>query len=309
MAGFGTSVLALLETYTKCLHLLKAFEGHRNSDTESDVSEVHSRLRSSIRSDRAQVRRAYSARLSQNGSSLTIGDTRSKSALRRILDRLKTAILNLLSLAKTQRPVINYESLMSLSNSSRIDAIQTMDRLSRRLSSSSGLLRENRRFISSVSSSSSEKSRKRSSRQQPKQGHSTTASDARPNHTQTKVAVSDVPPTRKRPKPAHSRDRKVAAKGSGPSHGRSGSSETRSSTSSDTGPLRVPNRVSLVSMSSDSTKLGEISYRRSRLLPSLDSSSLGEYNVKPVYPLHQYHSPPKEKRGLLRRLFGSKETG
>jgi hypothetical protein len=78
MGGFGENVSALVDTYSKCLGLLKAFKGHRrSSDTRSvdtALSDAHSRLQSSIRSDRTQVRRAYTSKLSKNGTRLEKGD-------------------------------------------------------------------------------------------------------------------------------------------------------------------------------------------------------------------------------------------
>ena len=76
MGEFGAGVAALLDTYGKCLNLLKAFKGHSRSpsDDGSELSIAHSRLRKSIRSDRSRVRAAYAARLYREGSRLSRGD-------------------------------------------------------------------------------------------------------------------------------------------------------------------------------------------------------------------------------------------
>jgi hypothetical protein len=71
MGSFGTAVASLLDTYTKCLSLLK---GARNSEA-GVPSETRSTLSTSLRSDRARVRRAYASRLSQNGSRFEKGDS------------------------------------------------------------------------------------------------------------------------------------------------------------------------------------------------------------------------------------------
>jgi hypothetical protein len=195
---------------------------------------------------------------------------------------------------------------MSLSNSSRVDAIRTMDQLSHRLSSSSSLLWENRRPISSTSSSTSPKSSKKSLRKEPKHGQGAAAGDVA-NRRGGKVTKSDVPLVQSTPRSPHNEGKKMTKKRSRSSHNHSRSEMPVSPTTSDTSRTRIPNRISFVSVSSDSTKLGEIPYRRSRLVRISDSSSLNEYNVQPVYPLHPYQPPPREKHGLLRRIFGGRE--
>lgn len=73
MGSFGETVASLLDTYTKCLSLLKGLRQHgRPSDSQS-------RLGSSIRSDRAKVRRVYSSRRSLKGASFEKGDGTSSS--------------------------------------------------------------------------------------------------------------------------------------------------------------------------------------------------------------------------------------
>ena len=76
MGEFGAGVAALLDTYGKCLNLLKAFMGHPRSpsDDGSALSVSQSQLRKSIRSDRSRVRAAYTARLYREGSRLSRGD-------------------------------------------------------------------------------------------------------------------------------------------------------------------------------------------------------------------------------------------
>jgi len=66
--AFGESVTALIDTYSNCLKLLKAF--NRRNGSEDEVL-----LRKSIKSDRAKVRRAYSSRLSERGDRLEKGDS------------------------------------------------------------------------------------------------------------------------------------------------------------------------------------------------------------------------------------------
>lgn len=311
MGGFGANVSALVETYTKCLELLKAFKGHRGSDGDSvntHVSEAHSHLRSSIRSDRAQVRRAYSSKLSETGSRLERGDSRSRSKIRHILDRLKASILNLLSMAKTQHPVLDYESLMSLSNSSRVDAIKAMDQLSQRLSSSSSLTRKNRRPKSPGSSSTHiRKSSRNSLKKRKEKSIENAATSHHHSHSSDRQAATSHESSSRK----STESRKTVKKRKN-SHGHR---ESRYSTS----PLRTskfPDKssdiqrrlcISMISTSSDSTQLGEIPQRRSRRLTRMsDISSIESYGIQPIYPLHPYQPPQKTKEGLLRRIFGSR---
>ena len=78
MGEFGAGVSALLETYGKCLSLLKGFKGHSRAPSDNAsaaaASDARSQLRSSIRSDRSRVRAAYAARLYREGSRLSRGD-------------------------------------------------------------------------------------------------------------------------------------------------------------------------------------------------------------------------------------------
>lgn len=76
-SSFGTAVASLLDTYTKCLSLLK---GARNSEAGVS-SETRSTLSTSLRSDRARVRRAYASRLSQDGSRFEKGDSELRSPI------------------------------------------------------------------------------------------------------------------------------------------------------------------------------------------------------------------------------------
>lgn len=66
--SFGQAVASLLDTYSRCLALLK---GARQ---ETSPSEPQARLGSSLRSDRARIRRVFSSRLSENGVQFDKGD-------------------------------------------------------------------------------------------------------------------------------------------------------------------------------------------------------------------------------------------
>lgn len=206
--------------------------------------------------------------------------------------------MSLLGMVKTQKPTLDYASLMSLSNSSRVDAIRTMEQLSLRLSSSSSLFHEHRRPVSRSSSDSTKKKARRQlsedtdsdvSRKKPRSRRyaetgssddSTGGRSSRQRRSDTRPHDSGVHHSK------HSRSRLIKE---------------------DPEARHDQHRMSYMTASTDSTKLGEIAHRRSRLVYSLDSSQVDGYNVRPVYPLHAYASPaPKEKRGFLRRVFGGK---
>ncbi|KAB5547323.1 hypothetical protein GE09DRAFT_1224331 [Coniochaeta sp. 2T2.1] len=274
--AFGSSVDTLLEVYANCISLLKAFKRRGEGSTsrskdEQDRKQV--RLRKSLKSDRARVQRAYSSAVSEAGSRFEKGDDRARSALSRVLRKLKAAITNILRSASGHqvKQVLDYESLMLLSNASRSETIRTFDQLSRRLGRS-----ESRITVVTNSSSSGRKERRSG-------GSSSSASTT-----------------------------------SGKSTGNSSSSSSSSSRGKDgllkkrtASPEAVPNRMSLASIATDSTKLGEIperkwtSTRLQRRRGSEDSTldEDGYYNVAPVFPLTRYESPVKERRflGLFRR--------
>jgi hypothetical protein len=67
----------------------------------------------------------------------------------------------------------------------------------------------------------------------------------------------------------------------------------------------APNRVSILSFSSDSTKLGEIPQRKwqSVMHYSVAESDADEYNVRPMFPLKPYTVEVRERRffGLFSR--------
>ncbi|KAK8110966.1 uncharacterized protein PG998_007423 [Apiospora kogelbergensis] len=294
MGGFGESVSALLDTYTRCLGLLKAFKGHGGSDdtASSAASKENARLRGFIRSDRSQIRKAYSSKLSKGGNRLEKGDAPSKAAIRRILEKLKAAIMNLLGMVKTQKPVLDYESLMSLSNASRVDAIRTMEQLSLRLGSSSSLFHEHRRPISGSrrGGSDSGSDRKKARRQRSRETDSDASGESSRSRRHAGATSSGERTRSKRPR---QKSPKKAEHDSGTLHDRHSRYDQH--------------RISYLTTSSDSTKLGEIAHRRSRLVYSSDGSQVDGYTVRPVYPLHAYMAPaPKEKRGFLKRIFGGR---
>jgi hypothetical protein len=199
-------------------------------------------------------------------------------------------------MANHQRPVVDYASLVSLSNSSRIDAIKTMDQLSYRLSSSSR---------------SSGKSRQARSRSGRSNGTAPSGHLSKPKDSKRRPAIE-------KPKPLPYKKAVSRQQGSSP-QSRQQATSSRSSSDAGARSSRLvkssitahSNRMSYMSTSSNSTKLGEIPQRRSRLNMELSGEGTDDPVLHPVYPLRPYAPvPEKEKRGgLIRRLFGRREMG
>lgn len=208
---------------------------------------------------------------------------------------------------------------MLLSNASRAETLRTFDQLSRRLGNTSSRLtvvttsdsprrrsgHASSRSTASSNGSSSNRERGSSSKQTPTPRRDA-GEDKTAGRREKKSKSSLTPP----PKRQHHHQQEQYKPPSG---------KNRASTSDAVSPLRsrtparqppaVPNRLSLASIATDSTKLGEIPERKwtSRHTRRRNSdSSLDEsdyYNVAPVFPLKPYETPVKERRffGLFRR--------
>lgn len=72
MGNFGDRVSALLDTYTKCLTLLKGFIKPTGKQSGSDPDAAE--LSSSIREARSRVARSYSSKAGRKGESFEKGD-------------------------------------------------------------------------------------------------------------------------------------------------------------------------------------------------------------------------------------------
>ncbi len=215
---------------------------------------------------------------------------RARSTLSRILKNLSAAIHNLVHTSASQR--LDYESLMALSNSSRLDAIHAIDRLSYRLASSS------RSSVASSASKESSSSRRRH--------HRSSSSTISPQQSEGRLrkTLHETPGEEK------SRNRQKLSKeehrsSSSPSSGHRGHSRKTSGASRSP----VQNRLSLATMSSGSTRLGEVPEGKRRLRYTTTDSSSEEYNVTPVYPLRPYYSVQPEVKeksfwSMFRRRTG-----
>ncbi|OIW29999.1 hypothetical protein CONLIGDRAFT_680793 [Coniochaeta ligniaria NRRL 30616] len=318
--AFGNSVDTLIEVYSNCISLLKAFKcrGEGGASRRDEHNRRQVQLRKSLRSDRERVQRAYSSAVSETGSRFERGDDHARSALSRVLNKLKAAITNILrSASKHQQPALDYESLMLLSNASRSETLRTFDQLSRRLGSTSSRLTvvttstspKRRSGHSSSGSTASSKNNNSSRKDGPSARKTTTPrQDARESkgagnrevRKEKKSKSTSAPAPQHKPSPGV---KKLSTAETVP--------PLRSRTPARQSPTQtaVPNRLSLASIATDSTKLGEIPERKwssRHTRPRNSDSTLDDseyYNVTPVFPLKPYESPVKERRflGLFRR--------
>jgi hypothetical protein len=157
---------------------------------------------------------------------------------------------------------INSESLLALSTGSSLDAVRAMNDLSTRVGSTSS---------SSSRGSIVSRGRQRSRRHSQKTG---TKSKRRSTEERSKRGK-----TRSKKPTSHSHSRGRRQTSSGQRHHRHG---PRSRHSPE---IKGPhNRVSIVTVATDSTKLGEIRRRLSKQMP------LEEYENRVAYPLYAYYA-------------------
>ncbi|EWZ46827.1 hypothetical protein FOCG_11332 [Fusarium oxysporum f. sp. radicis-lycopersici 26381] len=260
MGNFGTAVNSLLGTYTKCLSLLKGFPKDEDAGT---LSETRSTLSTSLRSDRARVRREYASRLSQDGSRFEKGDAPARSALRRIVRKLTNTLADVVrSFQDPKGQPINCESLLALSTGSSLDAVRAMNDLSSR--------------VGSTSSSSSRGSIVSRGRQRSRCDSQKTGIKSKRRSTEER---SKREKTRSKKPTSQSQSRSRRRTSSDRLHRQHGSRSRQPPE------IKGPhNRVSIVTIASDSTKLGEIRRRLSKQMP------LEEYENRVAYPLYAYHA-------------------
>lgn len=193
--------------------------------------------------------------------------------------------------SKDQQPFLDYESLQRLSNSSRVDAVSAIDQLSQRLGNATSR--------NSLVSPTSVGDLRR---------FSTTSSDES-KHKLSKDKQQKSSKTRVRPQVKDHRRSGSGSTSRSKSRPRYRSKErcSQNKRHSGTSVASRQDRLSMMSSSTDSTKLGEIPERR-RLRKentiSNDSDSSGCYpaHVRPTYPLKPYPSLEPRSRTIW-RLF------
>lgn len=220
---------------------------------------------------------------------------------------------------------------MTLSNSSRIDAVKTIDSLSRRLGSPS-----RSSVASSLPHKASSRRKKRpscNSDAAPRKQSKEPRSKDSPSIKKTSSAVKAGKAQRKHHrKPETTEHPKNAPKPKASTPSPKPLADTRTPTTplplskisrNPSNPVppetrTTPNRISILSFSSDSTKLGEIPQRKWQSTTAAAyyatdryADSSGEYNVRPVFPLRSYTAEVKgeRERGRWLGLFGRRREG
>lgn len=172
------------------------------------------------------------------------------------------------SFGKDSRPGIDYESLMSLSNGSGLEAIRTMtdlsDRVSVRSTSSRGSNRGQKRRTTAAGAGRSLSSSKR------KSSASSTGSQASKHKSKLRKSPVGTDESRPRPSLGYKKDSHDADR---PSNRRKVSRSTDS----------LGRRQSTLTTSSDSTKLGEIKHGK-HAQPVQANYPLRGYRREPVAP-------------------------
>ncbi|KAL1900290.1 hypothetical protein Sste5346_002601 [Sporothrix stenoceras] len=384
--GLADSVDALLDTYAKCLSLLRVFSSSSKESSAyangqyapSSDWERQSELGRSLQSDRAKIQKVYSTRLSETGGRLQKGDGQSRSALRRIVRRLTDALASALGFGSSRKDsampdgqrLLNYDALRALSNASRIDAIHVIDEASVRMgghrhrssqSTVSGRSRSSRASSgrglpsSSTPKASSPRSSKSTSslddrqrhtqqgskhhrapgsssgsshgyristkRDSSKTGNSSRPGAPKPKHTKKSSSSLRETASQTQPAPSSGKQKKRSS-----SHHRDSSRSTASARRSDSGSTvvrytstsqndsgnRLGRRVSMVSRSSGSTKLGEIPEHKLRRRPMPAGSGSGDniwdieapgYNIRPAYPMRPFCEADKPETEKPKKRF------
>ncbi|CAK7217981.1 hypothetical protein SBRCBS47491_003351, partial [Sporothrix bragantina] len=263
----------------------------------------------------------------------------SRSALRRIVRRLADALASILGFGSSSgnkdsampdgRPLLNYDALRALSNASRIDAIHAIDEVSVRLSSrssASGRSRSSRAssgrgHSASVSSSSlpsrskqgqSSKQHRRTSGSRSGNSHGSSSSNKR-GSSKTAVGSGSSSSKPKKAKKEASFFSQGTVDQSRPRHNHDRNSTTSTGSNSGSGSIVIPQprssasgghlgrRVSMLSSSTASTKLGEIPERklRRRQAPATEGDDpwagvAPGYNIRPAYPMRPMRVPEVE---------------
>lgn len=290
-------------------------------DPPSKKAETH--LSKSLKKNRLEVENAYGEDLVRYGPSFADGDAEAHSSLSRILFRLNAVIKRFTTGSHT---TTDYNSLLSLSNASRIEAINTFEQLSQRLSRSSLALIP-------VSPGLKEKSQRHHHRR--KKSSSSTGV----KHTRSKSApeLSVTPQGWVRPKAGRkqSTDSNKSFKSSGTSTPKAVAARTHANqlpassrrsppprqigdvphndenaqrtpppqyTTFPVEPLRArrtQDRKSFMSFASDSTKIGEIPEHKWVRNAGIQE---GNYPMTTYYPTEPYQEPEKQRSRLM-KLF------
>ncbi|APA10651.1 hypothetical protein sscle_06g054210 [Sclerotinia sclerotiorum 1980 UF-70] len=295
MGELDELVSTLLGTFTSGIRLLKASRKRRRSgneaiDTYTDKDE-ETPLIKSFKKSRSDIREAWEKGSIKAGPKFSEGDARARSSLSTILSRLNTAFTSaIVSFSRGKVKSSDREALIKLSNESRVETINTLNELSKRISVSSSSL---------------------------------TSRDAltETKHGRRKRDQNLVPtvPTKPTALGLATRDGWVRSKSSKKGAAKPKTHAGKASVTESRGeqkpmpsqpvdvvrkrdPIPMPrtateNRKSGFSFASDSTKLGEIpEHRLARLLATSEHNDTGYYMHTVAYPLAPYQPEPQKRR-------------
>ncbi|KAH7360691.1 hypothetical protein BKA65DRAFT_547404 [Rhexocercosporidium sp. MPI-PUGE-AT-0058] len=141
MGELHGAVSSLLDAFARGIGIIKAQRKRRKSghvpiDQSSKAAETQ--LSKSLTKSRTDVRNAYGKDLSRFGPGFAEGDAEARSSLQAIMFRLNAGFVSVIErFTKGRSSPADYQVLLNLSNSSRLEAITTFQQLSYRLSHSS----------------------------------------------------------------------------------------------------------------------------------------------------------------------------
>ncbi|KAH8815762.1 hypothetical protein F5884DRAFT_192548 [Xylogone sp. PMI_703] len=339
MAEFQNAVNSLLDTFT---HGLSIIRNRRKRKAPANAAETT--LSKSLKQSKSDVRDRYKKDLARHGKVFATGDVTAQAylSLNSILARLNAGFLAVLErFTKGKSTPADYDSLINLSNASRIETIKTFEQLSVRLSKSSLSLPSPKKGSTATNhtnhsgqkhkSSRSTVSRKKWTGRSKNKSSSSEVSQSllgpakqegwiRPK-TSRKASAESVPsslspPTATslstNPKPKLT----PVATSISPSP-LSSSSSSITPTTTPPRPHRKPlvitskttrnKRISFMSFASDSTKLGEIPPHKWAQPPLVEDQEV-KYPIIAYYPLDvppfsQQQQQERKQRGGIMRLF------
>lgn len=304
--------------------MIKAQRRKKEQSLRPSSKKAETHLSRSLKKNRLEVENAYGEDLVRYGPSFADGDAEAQSSLSRILFRLNAVIKRFTT---GQHTTTDYQSLLSLSNASRIEAIHTFEQLSQRLSLSSlalvplspGLKEKNQRHHQrrkkSSSSSGVKHTRSKSAPElsvtpqgwvRPKAGRKQSSDSTKsskgsgtssPKQIAAKALATQPPASSSRRSPA---PRQIASV----PHNDENSQGTPPPqyTTFPVEPLRTrktQDRKSFMSFASDSTKIGEIPEHKWARNAAMHE---GNYPMTTYYPVKPYQEPEKQRSRLM-KLF------
>jgi len=287
-------------------------------DPSSKKAETH--LSKSLKKNRLEVENAYGEDLVRYGPSFADGDAEAHSSLSRILFRLNAVIKRFTTGKHT---TTDCQSLLSLSNASRIEAIHTFEQLSQRLSRSSLALvplspamkerGQRHRRKKSSSSSAVKHTRSKSAPElsatpqgwvRPKAGRkqsSDSTKSSKSSGTSSPKQIASKPRANQPPAPSSRRSPAPRQIANIPHEENSPRTPPPQYTTFPVEPVRrrTQDRKSFMSFASDSTKIGEIPEHKWARRADMQE---GNYPMTTYYPVEPYQEPEKQRSRLM-KLF------